>query len=80
MKESKTELSPANYKVEQLIVPRRIIHRADFHIKTSILSAILNDSFSRAFDEYVKHINHSIYEKNAQRHEQMTHFNMLVNE
>ena len=72
MKESKTELSPANYKVEQPIVPRRIIHRVDFHIKTSILSAILNDSFGRAFDEYEKYVDHSIYEKNPQRHEQTT--------
>jgi len=72
MKESKIELSPANYKVEQPIVPKRIMHGMDFRLKTSILSAILNDSFGKAFDEYEKYVNHSIYEKNPQRHEQTT--------
>ena len=68
MKESKTELPPTTSKVEQRIVPKRITHRVDFRLKTSILSAILNDSFGSAFDEYVKYVDHSIYEKNAQRY------------
>ena len=72
MKESKTELPPTTSKVEQHIVPKRITHRVDFRLKTSILSAILNDSFGRAFDEYEKYVDHCIYEKNPQRYEQTT--------
>ena len=54
MKETKSELTPAKYKLEQPIVPKRITHRRDFRIKPSSLSSILNDSLSRAFDDYAK--------------------------
>ena len=68
MKESKTELPPTTSKVEQRIVPKRITHRVDFRLKTSLLlSSILNDSLGRAFDNYVKCIGYSIYENGQQR-------------
>jgi hypothetical protein len=66
MKESITELKTAKYKPEQPIVPKRIMRRRDFCIKTSSLSSILNDSLGRAFDDYVKCIGYSIYEKKGQ--------------
>ena len=63
MKETKTELTPAKYKFEQLIVPKRIMHRTDIRIKTSLLSSILSDSLDRAYVDYVKCIGYSVYEK-----------------
>lgn len=80
MKESITELTPAKYKPEQPIVPMRIMRRRDFCIKTSSLSSILIDSLGRAFDDYVKCIGYSIYEKKVNIAEQTTEdFNMLAN-
>jgi hypothetical protein len=80
MKETKTELTPAKYKLEQPIVPRRIMHRRDFRIKTSLLSSILNDSLGRAFDEYVKCIGYSNDEKKVNSAEQTTEdSNLLAN-
>ena len=80
MKETKSELTPAKYKLEQPIVPKRIMHRRDFPIKTSLLSSILNDSLGRAFDDYVKCIGYSNDEKKVNSAEQTTEdFNMLVN-
>ena len=80
MKETKTELTRANYKLEQPIVPKRIMHRKDFRIKTSLLSSILNDSLGRAFDDYVKCIDYIIYEKKVDSAEQTTEdFNPLAN-
>jgi hypothetical protein len=80
MKETKTELTPAKYKLEQPIVPKRIMHRRDFPIKTSLLSSILSNSLDRAFDDYVKFIGYSVYEKKANSTEQTTEdFNVLVN-
>ncbi len=80
MKETKTELTPAKYKLEQPIVPKRIMHRRDFRIKTSLLSSILNDSLGRAFDDYVKCIGYSNHEKKVNSAEQTTEdFNMLAN-
>lgn len=80
MKESKIELTPAKYKLEQPIVPKRIKHRRDFRIKTSLLSSILNDSLGRAFDDYVKSIGNSFSEKKVNSAEQTTEdFNMLAN-
>jgi hypothetical protein len=70
MKQTKTELTSAKYKLEQPIVPKRIMHRRDFRIKTSLLSSILSDSFDRAFDDYVKCIGYSDYEKKANSTEQ----------
>ena len=68
MKETKIELTPAKYKPEQPNVPKRIMHRKDLRIKTSLLlSSILNDSLGRAFDDYVKCIGYSIYENGQQR-------------
>ena len=79
MKESKTELTSAKYKLEQPIVPKRIKHRRDFRIKTSLLSSILNDSLGRAFDDYVKSIGNSFSEKKVNSVEQTTEdFNMLA--
>ena len=72
MKETKTELTPAKYKFEQPIVPKRIMHRMDIRIKTSLLSSILNDSLGRAFDDYVKCIRYSNYEKKVNSAEQTT--------
>ena len=63
MKETKTELTPAKYKFEQPIVPKRIMHRMDIRIETSFLSSILSDSLDRAFVDYVKCIGYSVYEK-----------------
>ena len=63
MKETKTELTPAKHKFEQPIVPKRIMHRMDIRIKTSLLSSILSDSLDRAFVDYVKCIGYSVYEK-----------------
>lgn len=63
MKETKTELTPAKYKFEQPIVPKRIMHRMDIRIKTSLLSSILSDSLDRALVDYVKCIGYSVYEK-----------------
>ena len=63
MKESESELTPAKYKLEQPVVPKRIIHRRDFRIKTSLLSSILNDSLGKAFDDYVKCIGYGNDEK-----------------
>ena len=80
MKETKTELTPAKYKLEQPIVPKRIMHRRDFRIKTSLLSSILSDSLDRAFDDYVKCIGYSVYEKKVNSAEQTTEdFNLLAN-
>ena len=79
MKETKIELAPAKYELKQPIVPKRIKHRRDFRIKTSLLSSILNDSLGRAFDDYLKCIGYSIYEKKANSTEQTTEdFDMLV--
>ncbi|MGB8102376.1 MAG: hypothetical protein WCE96_11945 [Nitrososphaeraceae archaeon] len=72
MKQTKTELTSAKYKFEQPIVPKRIIRRRDFHIKTSLLSSILSDSLDRAFDDYVKCIGYSLYKKKANSTEQTT--------
>ena len=72
MKKTKSELTPAKYKLEQPIVPKRIMHRRDFRIKTSLLSSILSDSFNRAFDDYVKCIGYSDFEKKANSTEQTT--------
>ena len=80
MKETKTELTPAKYKLEQPIVPKRIMHRRDFRIKTSLLSSILNDSLGRAFDDYVKCIGYSNDEKKVNSAEQTTEdSNLLAN-
>ena len=80
MKETKTELTPAKYKLEQSIVPKRIMHRRDFRITTSLLTSILNDSLGKAFDDYVKFIGYSVYEKKTNSTEQTTEdFNMLAN-
>lgn len=80
MKETKTELTAAKYKLEQPIVPKRIMHRRDFRIKTSLLSSILNDSLGRAFDDYVKCIGYSNYEKKVNSTEQTTEdFKLLAN-
>jgi hypothetical protein len=68
MKETIIELTPAKYKPEQPNVPKRIMLRKDLRIKTSLmLSSILNDSLGRAFDDYVKCIDYSIYENGQQR-------------
>ncbi|MGA9927228.1 MAG: hypothetical protein WBP96_01365 [Nitrososphaeraceae archaeon] len=78
MKETKSELTPAKYKLEH--VPKRIPHRRDFRIKTSLLSSILIDSLGRAFDDYVKCIGYSNYEKKVNSAEQTTEdFNVLSN-
>lgn len=66
MKET-TELTPAKYKLEGPIVSRRVMHRRDFGIETPLLSSILNDSFDRAFDDYVRCIGNSNYENNSQQ-------------
>ena len=80
MKETKSELTPAKYKLEQPVVPKRIIHRRDFRIKTSLLSSILNDSLGRAFDDYMKCIEYSNYEKKDNSAEQTTEdSNLLAN-
>jgi hypothetical protein len=80
MKETKSELTPAKYKLEQPVVPKRIIHRRDFRIKTSLLSSILNDSLGRAFDDYMKCIGYSNDEKKVNSADQTTEdFNMLAN-
>ena len=80
MKERKSELTPAKYKLEQPIAPKRITHRRDFCIKPSSLSSILYDSLSRAFDDYVKCIGYSNYEKKVNSAEQTTEdFNVLSN-
>jgi len=80
MKETKTELTPAKYKLEQPIVPKRIMHRRDFRIKTSLLSSILIESLGRAFDDYVKYIGYSNDEKKVNSAEQTTEdFDMLSN-
>ena len=80
MKETKTELTPAKYKLEQPIVPKRITHRRDFRIKPSSLSSILNDSLSRAFDDYMKCNGYSNDEKKVNSAEQTTEdFNLLAN-
>jgi hypothetical protein len=80
MKETKSELTPAKYKLEQPIVPKRITHRRDFRIKPSSLSSILNDSLSRAFDDYVKCNGYSNDEKEVNSAEQTTEdFNVLSN-
>ena len=70
MKETKTELTPAKYKLEQPIVPKRIMHGTDIRINTSLISSILSDSLDRAFDDYVKCIGFSIYEKKISNTEQ----------
>jgi hypothetical protein len=80
MKETKSELTPPKYKLEQPIVPKRIMHRRDFRIKTSLLSSILNDSLGRAFDDYVKCIGYSNDEKKVNIAEQTTEdSNLLAN-
>ena len=80
MKETKTELTPAKYKLEQPIVPKRIMHRRDFRIKTSLLSSILSNSLDRAFDDYVKCIGYSKDEKKVNSAEQTTEdSNLLAN-
>jgi hypothetical protein len=80
MKETESELTPAKYKLEQPIVPKRITHRRDFRIKPSSLSSILNDSLSRAFDYYVKCNGYSNDEKKVNSAEQTTEdFNVLSN-
>ena len=80
MKETKSELTPAKYKLEQPIVLKRITHRTDFRIKTSLLSSILIDSLGRAFDDYVKCIGYSNDEKKVNSAEQTTEdFDMLSN-
>ena len=80
MKETKSELTPAKYKLEQPIVHKRITHRRDFRIKPSSLSSILNDSLSRAFDDYVKCNGYSNDEKKVNSAEQTTKdFNVLSN-
>lgn len=80
MKETKSELTPAKYKLEQPVFPKRIMHRRDFRIKTSLLSSILNDSLGRAFDDYVKCIGYSNDEKKVNSAEQTTEdFDMLSN-
>ena len=80
MKETKKELTPAKYKLEQPIVPKRIMHRRDFRIKTSLLSSILSNSLDRAFDDYVKCIGHSNDEKKVNSAEQTTEdSNLLAN-
>ncbi|MGB8190116.1 MAG: hypothetical protein WCE91_11005 [Nitrososphaeraceae archaeon] len=80
MKETKSELTPAKYKLEQPVVPKRIMHRRDFRITTSLLSSILNDSLGRAFDDYVKYIGYSNDEKKVNSAEQTTEdFDMLSN-
>lgn len=80
MKETKSELTPAKYKLEQPIVLKRIRHRRDFRIKTSLLSSILIDSLGRAFDDYVKCIGYSNDEKKVNSAEQTTEdFDMLSN-
>jgi len=78
MKET-TELTPAKYKLEGPIVPKRVMQRRDFGIETPLLSSILNDSLGRAFDDYMKCIEYSNYEKKDNSAEQTTEdFNMLV--
>jgi hypothetical protein len=80
MKETKSELTPAKYKLEQPIVPKRITHRRDFRIKPSSLSSILSDSLSRAFDDYVKCNGYNNDEKKVNSAEQTTEdFNVLSN-
>ncbi|MFZ0404326.1 MAG: hypothetical protein WAL79_00760 [Nitrososphaeraceae archaeon] len=80
MKQTKTELTSAKYKFEQPIVLKRITHRRDFRIKTSLLSSILIDSLGRAFDDYVKCIGYSNDEKKVNSAEQTTEdFDMLSN-
>lgn len=80
MKETKSELTPAKYKLEQPIVPKRITNRRDFRIKTSLLSSIFNDSLGRAFDDYVKCIGYSNDEKKVNSAEQTTEdSNLLAN-
>ena len=80
MKETKSELTQAKYKLEQPVVPKRIMHRRDFRIKPSSLSSILNDSLSRAFDDYVKCNGYSNDEKKVNSAEQTTEdFNVLSN-
>lgn len=80
MKETKSELTPAKYKLEQPVVPKRIMHRRDFRIKTSLLSSILIESLGRAFDDYVKCIGYSNDEKKVNSAEQTTEdFDMLSN-
>ena len=80
MKETKIELTPAKHKPEQPNVPKRIMHRKDLRIKTSLLlSSILNDSLGRAFDDYVKCIGYSIYENGQQRDATTEDFKMLAN-
>ena len=80
MKETKSEVTPAKYKLEQPVVPKRIPHRRDFRIKTSLLSSILNDSLGRAFDDYVKCIGYSNDEKKVNSAEQTTEdSNLLAN-
>ncbi|MFI5423988.1 MAG: hypothetical protein WBZ50_11360 [Nitrososphaeraceae archaeon] len=80
MKETKSELTPAKYKLEQPIVLKRITHRRDFRIKTSLLSSILIESLGRAFDDYVKYIGYSNDEKKVNSAEQTTEdFDMLSN-
>ncbi|MDQ5870536.1 MAG: hypothetical protein M3530_12545 [Thermoproteota archaeon] len=79
MKET-TELTPAKYKLEGPIVPKRVMHRRDFGIETPLLSSILNDSLNRAFDDYVRCIGNSNYRITLNNEEQTTEdFNMLVN-
>jgi hypothetical protein len=80
MKETESELTPAKYKLEQPIVPKRITHRRDFRIKPSSLSSILNDSLSRAFDDYMKCNGYSNDEKKVNSAEQTTEdSNLLAN-
>lgn len=80
MKQTTSELTPAKYKLEQPVVPKRIMHRKDFRITTSLLSSILNDSLGRAFDDYVKCIRYSNYEKKVNSAEQTTEdFNVPSN-
>jgi len=80
MKETKSELTPAKYKLEQHIVLKRITHRRDFRIKTSLLSSILIESLGRAFDDYVKYIGYSNDEKKVNSAEQTTEdLDMLSN-
>jgi hypothetical protein len=80
MKETKSEITLPKYKLEQPIVPKRIMHRRDFRIKTSLLSSILNDSLGRAFDDYVKCIGYSNDEKKVNSAEQTTEdSNLLAN-
>lgn len=80
MNETKSELTPAKYKLEQPIVLKRIVHRRDFRIKTSLLSSILIESLGRAFDDYVKYIGYSNDEKKVNSAEQTTEdFDMLSN-